>query len=680
MAVSSATAFVASAGFLYGASGNGHREHGPHRVWGLVARADAPIGTALPGSSNGQVLLPNLETVPARARQLSVMRERGRLYETLQKPVGGQSAGAPGAAAAAEEALFDVLVIGGGATGSGCALDGALRGLNVALVERDDFASGTSSRSTKLIHGGVRYLEKAFFHVDPAQLRLVFEALHERAIMLRQAPHLSQPLPTILPCYKWWEVPFYWAGLKAYDFLAFVGHGSLYMSKFLSASEARRQFPTLSARRGGDGRTLKGSIVYYDGQMNDSRFNVTLAVTAALHGAVMANHTEVVSLIKRGGSPGRVVGAVVRDRFTGDEFPVYARVVVNATGPFTDSIRAMDEGAEALTTQRMIAPSSGVHVTLPSYYSPEGMGLIVPKTRDGRVVFMLPWLGVTIAGTTDSSTEITDMPRPHEAEIEFILDALRDYLNIQVRRKDVLSAWSGIRPLAMDPRSKDTQNILREHAIHVSDAGLVSIAGGKWTTYRKMAHDTVDRAIQVGDLGSRVRNKCMTEQVVLLGGHTYDPSYFAFLTQHYERLKYTVSKGDKPQWTKLDVDIAQHLARSYGDQAYKVCDIASRGDVGYGKRLAHGFPFIEAEVVYTAESEYCETARDFLARRTRLAFLDTHAARESMTRVIEILAELHGWSKQRVQEETRATQEFLDSFETGRTTGELGEQVEAMVA
>lgn len=671
LAVGSAAAFISSATVVF-FGGEEARWYSP-----LVLRAQSASVTP---ADHGP--LPVLESPPRRQVQLRVLKESGLRYESVQKRLAdgaGEGKLEPSLGAVPENGLFDVLVIGGGATGSGVALDAALRGLKVALVERNDFASGTSSRSTKLIHGGVRYLEKAFFRADPGQLKLVFEALHERAIMLRQAPHLTQPLPTILPCYKWWEIPFYWAGLKAYDFLAVAGNGALYMSKFLSAAEARRQFPTLSARRGRDGATLKGSIVYYDGQMDDARFNVTLAVTAALHGAVIANHTEVTGLVKDA-STGKIIGAQIRDRFTGDEFPVYSRIVVNATGPFADRIRAMDEGPEALGPMRMIAPSSGVHITLPSYYSPEGMGLIVPKTRDGRVVFMLPWLGSTIAGTTDSSTEITDMPRPHEAEIEFILDALRDYLNVEVRRKDVLSAWSGIRPLALDPKAKDTQNILREHTVHISDGGLLTIAGGKWTTYRKMAQDAVDAAIKHANLESRSRNKCMTEKVILQGGHTYDPSYFAFLTQHYERVKYSVSKGAKPQTTTLDVDIAQHLARAYGDQAYKICDIASREDVGYGKRIAHGYPYIEAEVVYSAENEYCETAQDFLARRSRLAFLNAHAAKEALPRVVEILAEVHGWSRARTHSELKEAMEFLETFESGRTSGEVGEQVEAVAA
>lgn len=578
---------------------------------------------------------------------------------------------------------FDVLVIGGGATGTGVALDAALRDLNVALVERDDFASGSSSRSTKLIHGGVRYLEKAFFQLDPSQLKLVFEALSERSIMLSQAPHLTRPLPTILPCYKLWEVPFYRAGLLAYDIIAYLGHGLLYLSKFVPAGEALRLFPTL-ASKAVDGKQLRGTIVYYDGQMNDARFATSLALTAALHGAKVANHTEVVGMLHD--ENGKAVGATVKDLMTGETFDVRAKVVINATGPFTDGVRKLSNSG----VRDMIAPSSGVHVTLPEYYSPDGMGLIVPKTKDGRVVFMLPWMGSTIAGTTDSSVKITANPQPHEDEIAFILDALSDYLTVEVRRKDVKSAWSGIRPLAMDPDAKptgNTQNILREHAVHVSTDNVVTITGGKWTTYRKMAEDALDRALAVTPELAPKASKCKTEFVQLVGAHKWDPSYFTFLAQRYERVKYPVKSAAETALDKangidhsnhhvygglLGVDVAQHLSTAYGDQAYKVAELAERG---YGKKLAHNHPLLEAEVIYTIRYEYCLTASDFLARRSRLAFLDAKAAVAAAPRVIELMAQELGWDKARVAAETKEIAAFLNTFTAGKKEPYTAEEV-----
>ncbi|CAN6461400.1 unnamed protein product [Victoria cruziana] len=318
---------------------------------------------------------------------------------------------------------LDVLVIGGGATGCGVALDAASRGLRVGLVEREDFSSGTSSRSTKLIHGGVRYLEKAVFNLDYGQLRLVFHALEERKQVIENAPHLCNSLPCMTPCFSWFDAVYYWLGLKLYDLVA--GPRMLHLSRYYSANESVELFPTL-ARKGPSGN-LKGTVVYYDGQMNDSRLNVGLACTAALTGAAVLNHAEAVSFLKDEVSE-RITGARIRDSLTGKEFDVYAKVIVNAAGPFCDSVRTMaDKDAEPI-----ICPSSGVHIILPDYYSPEGMGLIVPKTKDGRVVFMLPWLGRTLAGTTDSSTTITMLPEPHEDEIQFILDAICDYLNVKV--------------------------------------------------------------------------------------------------------------------------------------------------------------------------------------------------------------------------------------------------------
>lgn len=580
-----------------------------------------------------------LEKVPVRATQLSCLR-----------------------ASADGQEPFDVLVIGGGATGAACALDATLRDLKVALVERDDFGSGTSSRSTKLIHGGIRYLEKAFFNLDPGQLKLVFEALSERAVMLNQAPHLAQPLPTLLPCYRLWEVPFYWLGLKAYDLVAALGHGFLHMSKYVSASEALRLFPTLSKTSAG--QRLRGVIMYYDGQMDDSRFNVSVALTSAMYGATIANHTEVISLVRE--DTGRVNGARCRDGLTGEEFDVRARVVINATGPFSDTVRRMEnEDAKAI-----IVPSAGVHVTLPSYYSAQGMGLIVPKTKDGRVVFMLPWLGATIAGTTDSDTEITTLPKPHADEVGFILDALSDYLRIDVRARDVQSAWSGIRPLAVNPANEseheNTSNIVREHVVSVSEGGVVTIAGGKWTTQRVMGEQAVDEAISVAGLESKA-TRCKTRFVRLVGAHKWDESYFTFLAQRYVTNAAALTTPPAVASTHLDVECAQHLSRAYGDQAYRVAELAENG---HGRRLVEGYPIIEAEVLYCIEHEYCETAIDFLARRCRLVFLNGKAALAALPHVVDIMGHGLKWSEERKAQEIQKAKEVIASFSCGIPEGE----------
>eukprot|EP00891_Asterochloris_glomerata_P000363 jgi/Astpho2/363/Aster-02238 len=532
---------------------------------------------------------------------------------------------------------FDVLIIGGGATGTGCAVDAITRGLRTALVEREDFAAGTSSRSTKLVHGGVRYLEKAVWKLDYGQLKL------ERKHILDNAPHLSCPLPIMTPCYQWWEVPYYWMGMKAYDLVA--GTHGLTLSRYVSPKESHRQFPTLSETHSVDETTrhLKGTIVYYDGQMDDSRLCVTLACTAALAGAAVANHTEATRLIKD--EDGKIVGCRVKDNLTGKQHDVYAKLVINATGPFSDDIRQMSDSSRG----KMIMPSAGVHVTLPDYYSPEHLGMIVPKTKDGRVVFMLPWLSSTIAGTTDSNSEITMKPQPTEEEIQFILDSISEFLRVKVRRSDVKSAWSGIRPLASDPNASDTASASRDHVVTMDEDGMITVTGGKWTTYRRMAQDTLDMACMSGRVPPCA--PCRTAQLPLLGAHGYDEALFTEVAQNY-------TVPHRPG--AIDTRVAKHLAASYGNRAFEVTKIAEERRLG--KRLARGYPMLEAEVVYSCRHEYCETPEDFISRRCRLAFLDTQACKEALPRIVELMAEEKGWWRWKAGREQRRAEDFLSTF------------------
>ncbi|XP_032045975.1 glycerol-3-phosphate dehydrogenase, mitochondrial isoform X2 [Aythya fuligula] len=518
---------------------------------------------------------------------------------------------------------FDVLVIGGGATGCGCALDAVTRGLKTALLERDDFSSGTSSRSTKLIHGGVRYLQKAIMKLDFEQYRMVKEALQERANLLEIAPHLSAPLPIMLPVYKWWQLPYYWVGIKLYDLVA--GSQCLKSSYVLSKSRALELFPMLRKDK------LVGAIVYYDGQHNDARMNLAIALTAARYGAATANYAEVLRLLKTtdpGTGKERVCGARCRDVLTGQEFDVKAKCVINATGPFTDSVRKMDDQE----VPNICQPSAGVHIVMPGYYSPDNMGLLDPATSDGRVIFFLPWEKMTIAGTTDSPTDVTSHPIPTEEDINFILNEVRNYLSVdvEVRRGDVLAAWSGIRPLVTDPNSKDTQSISRNHVVTVSDSGLVTIAGGKWTTYRAMAQDTIDAAIQAHDLNA---GSSKTIGLQLQGAEDWSPTLYIRLVQDYG----------------LESEVAQHLASTYGDKAFEVAKIAQVTGKRWpivGKRLVSEFPYIEAEVIYGVK-EYARTAVDMISRRTRLAFLNVQAAEEALPRIVDIMGKELNWSEQK---------------------------------
>jgi glycerol-3-phosphate dehydrogenase len=543
--------------------------------------------------------------------------------------------------------VYDLLVIGAGATGAGIALDAATRGLKVAVVERDDFASGTSSKSTKLVHGGVRYLEKAVWELDYNQYALVKEALRERKYFLHTAPHLSSWLPIMLPLDKWWKAPYYWAGTKAYDFLA--GSEGIESSYFLTKSKALDAFPMLKRTN------LVGALVYYDGAHNDSRMNVSLAMTAALYGATVVNHIEVTSLEKD--ANGKLCGARVKDLVQEkngkktDEFVIRAKGIINATGPFTDSIRKMDDQ----DVKEIVAPSSGVHVVLPGYYSPQKMGLIDPKTSDGRVIFFLPWQGNTIAGTTDAPTKISYNPVAGEEEIDWILSEISHYLSpdINVRRGDVLAAWSGIRPLVKDPNAKNTESLVRNHLINVSDSGLLTCAGGKWTTYRQMAEEAVDEAVKVFKLqpkpvinapdvsgtemvndGARLDGTCQTHQVKLIGAHGFSKTLFINLIQHFG----------------VETDVAKHLTESYGDRAWTVAALSVPTEKRFpvrGEKISSLYPFIDGEVRYAVRHEYAQTAVDVLARRTRLAFLNAQAALEALPKVIDIMAGELKWDNKR---------------------------------
>jgi glycerol-3-phosphate dehydrogenase len=561
------------------------------------------------------------------------------------------------------EDIYDLLIIGGGATGAGIALDAVTRGLKVALVERDDFSCGTSSKSTKLVHGGMRYLEKAFWNLDYGQYALVKEALHERKCFLNIAPHLSSWIPMMLPLHAWSQAPYFWAGTKLYDFLA--GSERIEKSHFLTRRETLEAFPMLKKKN------LIGAFVYYDGQHNDSRMNVSLAVTAALYGATIVNHLEVTGLEKD--ADGNIRGASVRDLISDrdcndtkeGEFIVHARGIVNATGPFADAIYQMDDPK----SRDVIAPSLGVHVVLPGYFSPEKMGLIDPSSSDGRVLFFLPWEGSTIAGTTDTPCSIGKSPVPEEKDINWILNEIRGCLNtdITIRRSDVLAAWCGIRPLVRDSNAKNTESLVRNHLITNSDSGLLTCVGGKWTTYRQMAKETVDQAIKIFNLSPGALphipdisginltsdvpvfdGNCQTHKLRLVGAHGFSKMLFVNLIQEYG----------------LDVNVAKHLTHAYGDRAWEVAALSTPTDpnMPLANRLSPNYPFIDGEVRHSIKSEFAQTAVDVLARRTRLSFLNVQAALEALPRVIDLMGEELKWSAARKELEWVDAVKFLESM------------------
>ena len=551
---------------------------------------------------------------------------------------------------------FDVLVIGGGCVGSGVALDAQIRGLKTAMVEANDFSAGTSGRSTKLIHGGIRYLETAFWKLDYGSFALVQEALEERAHMLNAAPYMNSPLPIMIPIYKWWEVPYFWAGAKAYDLVA-SRQKSVPSSHYMDVDEALFQFPMLR------GKGLKGAIIYYDGQMNDTRMGLTIALTAAQEGAAIANRVEVVSLLKDPGT-GQVNGARVQDRLTGVEWDIAAKVVVNATGVFADKIRKLDDPKAV----ELIEPAAGVHVMFPAHFSPAKMGLIVPKTTDGRVLFFLPWEGCTLAGTTDSHSDITMHPQPTAQEVNFIMQETNRYLTTNVAAKDLIAAWSGLRPLVKDPEKikEGTAALSRNHVIEVSETGkLITITGGKWTTYRRMAEDTVDRILRehAGLLANGdVSPQASTWNRKLLGADRAG----IVCAQKFNQIGITLRND-----YELPEDVSAHLVKSYGTRALQVAEWVRAGYLdtkpGKAKRLHSRYPFLEAEVIFAVDQEYALKPMDILARRTRLAFLDTEAARAAVPRVVKLMGDLLGWSwRQRTMEKAEALA-FLETMNVEKT-------------
>lgn len=502
--------------------------------------------------------------------------------------------------------MFDLVVIGGGATGAGIALDALTRGLSVALIERDDFASGTSSRSTKLLHGGVRYLERAIKHFRYGEFSLVTEALHERKTLIKLAPHLTRPLALLTPVYDWHHIPYYWAGLKIYDWIA--GRAGLGHSRFLWPQKAIHQFPMLQHHH------LRGAIVYYDGQFDDARLNLAVILTAVTKGGVAVNHLEATELMEDG-----VRG---RDQLSGQEIAIRGKVTVNATGPFADNLRTAGGQVESL-----IAPSLGVHLVLDARFSSPNTGLLIPKTEDGRVLFLLPWEGGTLVGTTDATTELTASPRPKTSEVDYLLRHVGHYLETEVTRQHIRSAWAGIRPLIRQGHAGNTASMSRDHFIEVGPSGLITTVGGKWTTYRRMALDTVDRAVQVGSL--KPLRPSQTETTYLEGAQGF---------------------CDLPTHTPA------HLAHTYGGHTPDVLKAGSMTP------LATGYPFGEAQVIHAVQAEYACTPADVLARRIRLAFLDQAAARQALPRVAELMAPLLNWSEVEKKRQVDTTHLFLDTF------------------
>lgn len=508
-------------------------------------------------------------------------------------------------------ASFDVLVVGGGASGLGIAVDAAQRGYSTCLLEAEDFAKGTSSRSTKLVHGGVRYLEQM-------DIALVIEALRERGLMHDNAPHLVHDLAFIVPRYSWWEAPFYGIGLKLYDLLA--GKRNLSSSRVLSREDTLAAIPNVSVEG------LLGGIEYHDGQFDDARMAISLARTAASLGAVLVNHCRVMALTR--GPDGAVHGARAIDAESGGAFDLRAKVIVNACGIFADSVRAMADA----TVQPMVEPAQGVHLVLDRSFQPSDRAIMVPHTDDGRVLFVIPWHGRIVVGTTDTPMENALIePRALPEEIDFILRNAGRYLERQPKRSDVRAVFAGMRPLVHEGgRGGPTKSISRSHKVLVDPSGLVSILGGKWTTYRKMAEDTLDRAIDVGGLD---RRPCATESLRVHGWMARnDPAL------------------PSEDWLRV-----------FGADATQVRAVcAERSE--WKAPLHASLPIPLGVAAYAVRHEMARTVDDVLARRTRCLLLDARAARSCAGAVAQVMAQELGRDSAWVDRERASFEALADGY------------------
>lgn len=491
---------------------------------------------------------------------------------------------------------WDFIIIGGGATGLGTAVEAASRGYDPLLLEMHDFAKATSSRSTKLVHGGVRYLEQG-------NVSLVLEALKERGLLQQNAPHLVHNLPFVVPNYDWWEGPYYGIGLKLYDVLA--GRQNFGRSKQLSREKTLEHLPTIEPEG------LRGGVIYYDGQFDDARLAINMAQTAIEQGGVAINYVKVTNLTK---TAGVVDGVVAQCQETGTEYDLDARAVINATGIFTDSIREMDDPAAPST----LRPSQGAHIVLDHSFLPGDSAIMVPKTDDGRVLFAIPWHDRVVVGTTDTPVdEIPLEPTPTPEELDFLLEHAQRYLINDPEPTDVLSAFAGIRPLVAPPssRGEETAEISRKHELHISNSGLVTISGGKWTTYRKMAEDTIDQAATLADLEER---PSVTRNLNIHGWHEHPETFGALAV--------------------------------YGSDAVALEDLMD-DHPDLRARLHDDLPIRGGQVVWAVQNEMARTVEDVLSRRTRCLLLDARASIEVAPKVANLMAAELGRDASWVQEQ-----------------------------
>ena len=524
---------------------------------------------------------------------------------------------------------FDICIIGAGASGAGCALDAVLRGYKVALIDRNDFASETSSKSTKLIHGGVRYLEQAFKKLDFGQLKQVRHGLEERHIVLNNAPHLARPLPLLTPVSSWFEGLYFSIGLMMYD--SFATNDSLPKSKWLKKKEVLSRMPTLNKSK------LHSAVLYYDGQLDDARYCLALVQSASERGAVVANYLEVNAF--NHDSNGKLNEVKVLDVQSGESIHIKTRLVVNCTGPFSDKIRLL---ANTELSER-IRPSKGVHVVLPYETLNSDHAMLIPKTADGRVVFAIPFEGAMMIGTTDTEIDGLDQePSLNLEERQYLVDTLNPYLATPIDITKLKAGFGGLRPLLSAEPGKSTKSLLRDHEVEIDEkSNLVSLLGGKWTTYRLMAKDTVDQI----DGMFKKKNICTTDNHVLAGG------------EHYNFDSWKALKSD----FSLSTAVCQHLVKKYGSRAREICELILT-DASLKELLHPDHPYIKAEIVYTVQKEMVLTPRDFLARRVRMEITDWEATLESVKHVADVMARILTWSETKKMAQIESYSTLLKKF------------------
>jgi glycerol-3-phosphate dehydrogenase len=522
---------------------------------------------------------------------------------------------------------FDVCIIGGGATGVGCALDATLRGLKVILIEKDDFAGATSSRSTKLFHGGVRYLEQAVKRLDIEQFRMVNKALHERRTLIKNAPHLAQPLALLTPCYSWFEGFYYNVGLKIYDFLA--GKTNLAPSEWLSKEASLKRITQLKGDR------LRSSVLYYDGQFDDARYTLALAKTASEKEAVLLNHVEALEFGQN--TEGLLESLKVRDILKNQEMAIRAKVFINATGPFSDAIRLM---ANPKAGKRMRV-SKGVHLVLPRDSMGGDTAILIPKTDDGRVIFMIPWQRRILVGTTDEECALTEMDIPLENDdVDYLLKYVNRYVSKPITKDQIRSGFGGLRPLLQADPTADSKSLVRDHEVEIcKQSGLVSIMGGKWTTYRLMAKDTIDTIENI--LRGSV-SACKTAEQLLMGAENWDHDSYKLMARRYAVPEY----------------VTRRLNRRYGSEAHKVLALCWK-DATLRQAILPGSPMLKCEIVHACVEEMACTLRDVCARRLGLEFTDWELTLESLEPIALVMQEVLWFSS---EERARMVAEYREEI------------------